>query len=103
MAGGSGSYSIGPRQQNNKPIRPYSCGSEIFITDTYSHWRQNMLRAPFNIYRTACAIIMACCLCSVATAQAQSQSQPQTITVVMHVSLRSLDPIISTTEIVRDY
>jgi peptide/nickel transport system substrate-binding protein len=60
-----------------------------------------MLRAPFNIYRTACAIIVACCLCSVATAQAQSQSQ--TITVVMHVSLRSLDPIISTTEIVRDY
>ena len=58
-----------------------------------------MLRAPFNIYRTACAIIMACCLCSAATAQ----TQPQTITVVMHVSLRSLDPIISTTEIVRDY
>ncbi|MDB5773958.1 MAG: transporter substrate-binding protein [Herbaspirillum sp.] len=58
-----------------------------------------MLHATSAIHRIACAIMTALCLSCAATAQAQTQ----TITVVMHVSLRSLDPVISTTEIVRNY
>jgi peptide/nickel transport system substrate-binding protein len=58
-----------------------------------------MLRPPFNIRRTACAVMAAQALSlgSAATAQAQ------TINVVMQASLRSLDPVVSTAEIVRDY
>jgi peptide/nickel transport system substrate-binding protein len=53
----------------------------------------------FSLRRTACTVMtsMALGLGSAATAQAQ------TITAVMQSSLRSLDPVISTAEIVRDY
>jgi peptide/nickel transport system substrate-binding protein len=58
-----------------------------------------MLRPTFNIRRTACTLTTATALSlgSAATAQAQ------TITAVMQASLRSLDPVVSTADIVRDY
>jgi peptide/nickel transport system substrate-binding protein len=58
-----------------------------------------MRHPALNIRPAALAIVtaMALSLGSAATAQAQ------TITAVMHASLRSLDPVITTTEIVRDY
>jgi peptide/nickel transport system substrate-binding protein len=58
-----------------------------------------MLDLKLNIHRTACTVMtsLALGLGSAATAQAQ------TITAVMHASLRSLDPVISTADIVRDY
>src|ERR1700710_391445 len=57
-----------------------------------------MLQPTLNIHRTACSVLTAMVL-SLGSATAHSQ----TITAVMHGSLRSLDPIITTTEIVRDY
>jgi peptide/nickel transport system substrate-binding protein len=52
-----------------------------------------------NIRRTAGAVVTSMALSLGVAAAAQAQ----TITAVMHASLRSLDPIITTTEIVRDY
>jgi peptide/nickel transport system substrate-binding protein len=58
-----------------------------------------MRHPTFQLRRIARAVMttVALSLGSVAAAQAQ------TITAVMHASLRSLDPVITTTEIVRDY
>jgi peptide/nickel transport system substrate-binding protein len=58
-----------------------------------------MLHLKLNIPRSACTVMtsLALGLGSAATAQAQ------TVTAVMHASLRSLDPVISTADIVRDY
>jgi peptide/nickel transport system substrate-binding protein len=57
-----------------------------------------MLQPPFNIHRTACAVLTGMVL-SLGSAAAHAQ----TVTAVMHASLRSLDPIISTADIIRDY
>src|ERR1700710_2910501 len=57
-----------------------------------------MLQPTLNIHRTACSVLTAMVL-SLGSATAHSQ----TITAVMHGSLRSLDPIITTAYIVRNY
>jgi peptide/nickel transport system substrate-binding protein len=57
-----------------------------------------MLRPTFNIRRTACTLTTAMAL-SLGSAAAQAQ----TINVAMQAGLRSLDPVVSTAEIVRDY
>jgi peptide/nickel transport system substrate-binding protein len=57
-----------------------------------------MLRQTFNIRRTTCTLTTAMAL-SLGSAAAQAQ----TVTAVMQASLRSLDPVVSTANIVRDY
>jgi peptide/nickel transport system substrate-binding protein len=74
------------------------CNLHIYLSGVEPIRSETVLQPTSNIRRTACAVItvMALTLGS-ATAKAQ------TITAVMQASLRSLDPVISTADIVRDY